>query len=203
MRTYKIHLLRHGETVGNEKGQYIGVTNSKLTTNGIKELERLVSKNIYPAVNTVFCAPHERAKNSAKIIFPDAEAVEIAEFGEMNFGEYEGKTMQELSDSPEYTDWVLGKTDRPKGGESFKEFAERLCIGLRKTVQYMMDNEIFEAAAVVPGGAIMTLLSVTALPRATSLRDYSAEYGKGYTVMVTPSLYAQSGIIEVISGIDE
>lgn len=203
MRSYKIHFLRHGATLGNEKGLYIGVTDLKLTTNGINELKRLKNKNIYPNVSLVFSSPMTRALESAEIFYPEINPYVIENFKETNFGEYEGKGMKELSDDPEFQAWVLGKTDRPKGGESFHEFAERLALGLREAVQVMMDKGVYEASAVMHGGAIMTLLAISALPRRQSLNEWSCGYGKGFTVNITPSLYASSGIIEVIDIIDE
>jgi len=70
MRSYKIHFLRHGATLGNEKGLYIGVTDLKLTTNGINELKRLKNKNIYPNVPLVFSSPLSELKNLAKFYTP-------------------------------------------------------------------------------------------------------------------------------------
>jgi len=203
MRSYKIHFLRHGATLGNEKGLYIGVTDLKLTTNGINELKRLKNKNIYPNVPLVFSSPLIRAKESCEILYPDITPHIIDNFRETDFGEYEGKGMKELSDDPDYRNWVLGKTDRPKGGESFHEFAERLALGLREAVQVMMDKGVYEATAIMHGGAIMTLLAISALPRRQSLNEWACGYGKGFTVNITPSLYASSGIIEVIDIIDE
>ena len=111
--------------------------------------------------------------------------------------------MAELSDDPDFQNWVLGKTDRPKGGESFHEFAERLALGLREAVQVMMDKGVYEASAVMHGGAIMTLLAISALPRRQALNEWAVGFGKGYTINITPSLYASSGIVEVIDIIDE
>ena len=61
MRSYKVHFLRHGATLGNQEGLYIGVTDLKLTTNGINELKRLKNKGIYPNVPLVFSSPMTRA----------------------------------------------------------------------------------------------------------------------------------------------
>lgn len=203
MRNYKIHLLRHGATKGNEEGLYIGVTDLNLTTNGINELKRLKNKGIYPNVPLVFSSPLTRAIESAKIFYPEITPHIIENFKETDFGEYEGKGMAELSDDPDFQAWVLGKTDRPKGGESFHEFAERLALGLREAVQVMMDKGVYEAAAVMHGGAIMTLLAISALPRRQALNEWAVGFGKGYTINITPSLYASSGIVEVIDIIDE
>ena len=73
MRTYKLHLIRHGMTEGNENGPYIGHTDLKITTNGIIELENLKNEGIYPKCDLVFSSPLSRAVDTAKIIYPDKE----------------------------------------------------------------------------------------------------------------------------------
>lgn len=203
MKTYKIHFIRHGETLGNQEGLYIGVTDLELTTNGIKELKRLKNQNIYPPVPLVFSSPLKRAVNTAKILYENNEPYIIDNFKETNFGAFEGKSIEELSSDEDFKDWFLGKTDRPKGGESFREFATRLSLGLREALQVMMDKDVYEASCIMHGGAIMALLTTTALPRRQSLQDWACNFGKGYTISITPSLYAKSGIIEVIDIIEE
>lgn len=201
MKTYKLHLIRHGECLGNQKGQYIGVTDSPLTTNGIKELKDLAQKGIYPSVPLVFSSPLSRAVETAKIIYPEKEPVIIPNFSEMDFGKFEQKTIDDLSTDEEYINWALGRLPAPPFGEKTTDFIQRTALGLREAVQYMMDCEVFEAAAVLHGGSIMMLLQACALPRKEKMTEWSAANGKGFTVKITPSLYASSGIIEVIGEI--
>ena len=202
MKTYKIHLIRHGTTFGNLEGQYIGVTDVDLTTNSIKELKRLKNLGIYPKVDLVFSSPLKRATESAKIIY-DKSPIFIENFKDINFGDYEGKTMEELSDDEYFKEWVLGKKERPLNGESFREFVNRLSLGLRQMVEAMMNNNCYSAAAIMHSGAIMALLISSALPRKKALSDWACDAGKGFTIRITPSIYASSGIIEVIDKIDE
>ena len=96
MRTYKLHLIRHGMTEGNENGQYIGHTDLKITTNGIIELEKLRDEGIYPKCDLVFSSPLSRAVDTAKIIYPEKEVLINHNFKEINFGEFEGKTPEDL-----------------------------------------------------------------------------------------------------------
>ena len=201
MKTYKLHLIRHGECFGNREGQYIGVTDSHLTTNGIKELQDLKDSGIYPDVPLVFSSPLARAVESAKIIYPDKEPVIISNFSEMDFGKFEKKTIDELSNDEEYINWALGRLPAPPFGEKTSDFIQRIALALRQTVQYMMDCEVFEAAAVLHGGSIMMLLQTCALPRKEKMTEWAAANGKGFTVKITPSLYASSGVIEVIGEI--
>lgn len=41
----------------------------------------------------VFTSPMQRCRESAQILFPDRERIEIPEWKEMNFGAFEGKIM--------------------------------------------------------------------------------------------------------------
>ena len=187
-------------TEGNENGQYIGHTDLKITTNGIIELEKLRDEGIYPKCDLVFSSPLSRAVDTAKIIYPEKEILINHNFKEIDFGEFEGKTPDDLKDRKDYADWLAGKLPSAPGGESAMEFATRLCTGVGETVRYMMNNDVFSAAIVMHGGAIMTLLSVAALPR-MKMAEWACGNGRGYTISITPSLYQRSGILEVVAEI--
>lgn len=202
MRTYKLHLIRHGMTDGNLKGQYIGSTDISITTNGIKELEDLKKKDIYPRCDLVFSSPMLRARQTAEIIFPGKEIIVNDNLREIDFGEFEGKTAEELKDREDYTKWVSGELPAAPGGESTLEFAARLCTGIGEVVRRMMDEEVYSAGVVMHGGAIMTLLSVAAVPR-RKMAQWACGNGRGYTIRITPSLYQKSGILEVVAEIPE
>lgn len=202
MRTYKLHLIRHGMTEGNIKGQYIGVTDVPVTTNGIKELEELKNKDIYPKCGLIFSSPMLRAVQTAKTIFPGREIIINDNLREIDFGEFEGKTAEQLKDREDYAKWVSGELAAAPGGETTLDFATRLCVGIGETVRRMMDDEVFSAAVVMHGGAIMTLLSVAAVPR-RRMSEWACGNGRGYTIRITPSLYQKSGILEVVAEIPE
>ncbi len=202
MRTYKLHLIRHGMTEGNLEGQYIGVTDLKITTNGIIELENLRDEGIYPKCGLVFSSPLSRAVDTAKIIYPEKQIIINENFKEIDFGEFEGKSPKDLKDNQLYAKWVTGQLPAAPGGESTRDFATRLCVGIGEVVKQMMDEENFSAAIVMHGGAIMTLLSVAAVPR-MKMADWACGNGRGYTLQITPSLYHSSGILEVIGEIPE
>ena len=202
MRTYKLHLIRHGMTEGNVNGQYIGVTDISITTNGIIELNDLREKGIYPKCGLVFSSPMIRATETAKIIFPDQDIIINDNLREIDFGEFEGKTADELKDREDYTKWVSGELAAAPGGEATIEFATRLCTGIGQIVRRMMDEEVYSAGVVMHGGAIMTLLSVAAVPR-RRMAQWACGNGRGYTIRITPSLYHKSGILEVIGEIPD
>lgn len=197
MRTYKIHLIRHGLTDANIKGLYIGCkTDLPLCPEGVEELRALREAVEYPAVGRIYSSPMLRSRQTAGVLYPGSEVYPIEQLKEYDFGEFEGKTAAQLEGYPAFSDWTSGKISAPPGGEDTKEFIKRLCVGLNRAVCDMMENDITEAAIMMHGGAIMMLLSATAVPRRKTV-DWTSENGRGYSIRITPSLYHSSGIVEV------
>ena len=74
MKTFKLHLIRHGLTSGNLQGLYIGSgTDIPLCDEGRAQLAELKERFEYPQVDTVFSSPLLRAVETANILFPDAK----------------------------------------------------------------------------------------------------------------------------------
>ena len=178
MRTYKLHMIRHGLTEANTDGRYIGVTDVPLSAVGIDWLQSQRKEGFYPAADIVFSSPLARCTETVGIIYPDKEPYLI----------------------DDYMDWISGKIPSPPGGEDPTEFTKRLCLGLNRVVKTMMEKQVFEAAAVMHGGVIMSLFAAAALPRRRPV-EWTCDPGTGFTVRITPSLYAKSGVIEVIDTI--
>ena len=58
MKTFKLHLIRHGMTAGNLQGLYIGSgTDIPLCDEGRAQLAELKERFEYPQVDTVFSSP--------------------------------------------------------------------------------------------------------------------------------------------------
>lgn len=197
MKTLKIHLIRHGLTDGNLSGQYIGKTDLPLSAIGVKELNRLKDEMDYPKVDKVYSSPMLRCRQTANILYPSKEAVLVENMREIDFGAFEGKTASELENYKEYADWAAGKITAAPGGEDNTDFAKRLCIGLNEIVKDMMASGAEHSAVIMHGGAIMMLLTACAVPR-KSMVEWTCASGNGFSILVTPSLYHSSGIVEVI-----
>lgn len=197
MKTYKIHLIRHGMTDANINGVYVGKkTDIPLCPEGVRELRDLRNDIDYPEVQAVYTSPLLRCKQTANILYEGFQPIVIDDMAEYDFGDFEGKTATELEINPAYTEWTSGKISCPPGGEDSTDFVKRIALGLNKIVRDMMDKEINSSAVIMHGGAIMMLLSSCAVPRKHSV-EWTSDNGRGYSVMITPSLYHSSGIIEV------
>ncbi len=200
MKSYYIHFIRHGITEANLDGRYIGVTDIPLSSVGIEQLEGIKSEGFLPGVGVVFTGPLSRCTESAEILYPDTKTIVIDELTEYNFGEFENKTALELDGTEDYGKWISGTIPCPPGGEDSREFTERICVGLNKMVRKMMEMGVYEAAAVVHGGVMMSLFAACGLPRKRAV-EWTCDPGTGYTARITASLYGKSGIIEIINTI--
>lgn len=197
MKTYKIHLIRHGMTDANAQGLYIGNrTDLPLSPEGVRELQLIRQNTEYPEIERLYSSPLLRCRQTANIIYPGFEANIIDELTEYDFGDFEGKDARQLESNPQYAEWTKGKISAPPGGEETTDFIKRQAMGLNRIVRDMMDNSITNSAVVMHGGAIMMLLASCAVPRKRSV-EWTSNPGGGYSVMITPSLYHSSGIIEV------
>ncbi len=199
MRTYRIHFIRHGLTEGNSDGRYIGVTDLGLSEIGADELTRVRLKGELPETGLLFTSPLKRCLETCKLLFPETEPIVIEQLKEFNFGDFENKTAFELAGDPRYTEWTAGKAGAPNG-EASADFTQRIVLGLNLMVRKMMENEVFEATAVMHGGVMMTLFSLCALPQRRAV-EWTSDPGQGYTALITPSLYGRSGVIEIIDTI--
>lgn len=197
MRSYKIHLIRHGLTNANKEGRYIGCkTDISLNTDAKRSIKGLMEDYGYPSVPLVFSSPLKRCIETAQIIYPGKEIITVDNLREYDFGDFENKTAAELEGRPDYIAWTSGKMPSTPNGESSKDFTARVVLGFNEVVRRMMDEDETEAAVIMHGGAIMMLLAACGLPKHPPV-DWTSEPGCGYTVIVTPSLYQKAGIIEV------
>ena len=121
----------------------------------------------------------------------------ISNFSECDFGEWEGKSAQELAGDPRFGQW-LQNSDKtpPPGGETGKAFASRVGRGFERLVEKMSAEGITEAGVVTHGGVIMTILAMYGLPQAPSYQ-WRMDNGYGFSVRVNPFLWMREKVVEV------
>ena len=197
MKTLKIHLIRHGATDANYNGQYIGCkTDLPLAPEGLNELRLLKENMDYPDIERLYSSPMLRCRQKGAVLYPDKQIIPVADLREYDFGSFEGKTAAQLESDPDFIPWTSGKLSAPPGGEDNSEFIKRLCVGLNKIVLDMTEDGVTSAGVIMHGGAIMMLLGASAVPRHKPV-EWTADNGRGYSLLITPSLYFKSGIVEV------
>lgn len=201
MKSYYIHLIRNGLTKGNVEGAYIGHIDEPLSEEGNEQIKQMIKDYDYPQVDLVMSSPLSRCTETAKLIYPDKNPVIIDGLIEYNFGEFEGKTAEQLQDEPLFPDWLAGKEGvAPPFGESNEEFAKRIAKSFIKIVDSMISEGLTKAAIVTHGGVIMAILSFFGIPQAP-MHEWLTPGGCGYTVRITPYLWSQGKRIEVTAQI--
>ncbi len=201
MKTYTVYLIRHALTQGNLEGRYIGQTDEELCKEGIEQLQAMKNDYGYPYPDVVFTSGLKRCKQTAAILYPDKTPIEMRDFEECDFGEFEGHTAEELEPYEEFSQWLSGGEDaRPLNGESNKEFAERVCDCFSKTVEGLLKTGTQKAAIITHGGVIMTILSAFGLPE-LPMTEWLCPSACGYTIRITPSLWSKINKVEVINEI--
>ncbi len=198
MKSYYIHFIRHGLTDATLEGRYIGHTDAPLSEDGIAQLTQMKENCIFPDVGVVFTSPLSRCTKTAKILYPDKNAIAIDGLIEYSFGEFENKTAQELKEHPVFPKWLAGeKGVDPPFGESNEDFSARICNTLSKIIEGMMKTSTLNATIITHGGIIMALLSAFGLPE-LPMHDWLTPNGCGYTVRITPSIWMNGKKFEVV-----
>ena len=199
MKSYVIHFIRHGAIDETLSGKYIGVTDVSLSDKGKKALETLAKENDYPKTQVVFTSPLKRCTETCQILYPELSPLSIANLRECNFGEWEGKTADELKNEPDFEKWLGGDNEvAPPHGESNADFIRRICRMFESIVEGLMKTGTTESVIVTHGGVIMTLLAVYGLPQAKPF-EWVMENGCGYSVRITPMLWQRGKVSEVFS----
>ena len=201
MKSYTIHLIRHAYTKGNLEGRYIGHTDESLCKEGIDQLNTMLKDYNYPKADVIFSSTLKRCIETAKIIYPDKNPIEMRGFDECDFGEFENLTAEELAPHEEFKEWLSGGPDaRPLNGESNQEFSTRVCDTFIKTVEGLIKTGTTSCAIFTHGGVIMSILSAFGLPE-LPMTEWLCPSACGYTVRITPSLWSKTRKAEVINDI--
>ncbi len=197
MKSYYIHFICHGNIDETLKGKYIGTTNVSLSDKGKMELKKLDHNMKYPGGTALFTGPLKRCKETCDIIYPALKPIVIDQLTECNFGEWEGKTAEQLKDDKDFQKWIGGSNDvKPPRGESSADFTRRICRIFEDIVTGLMKTGTTETIIVTHGGVIMTLLSIYGLPQAKHF-EWVMDGGYCYSVRITPLLWQRDKVCEV------
>lgn len=179
----RVYLIRHGMTPGNELHQYIGGRSDQpLSEQGRAALSEIKAQRIYPDAGHVFISPMIRCRETAEILFPEAEQTVVEKLREMDFGVFEQRSAQEMEDDPVYRSWVDSRCEDPiPEGEIKEDFTRRCCDAFSETMSLMQNRDVPPETEVfvIHGGTIMAILSEYGRPE-KSYYDWYVKNGHGY-----------------------
>ncbi len=167
-RPAELILVRHGETTGNSTVRLNGSTDVPLSDLGRRQMERVGCALADLALDELLTSPLVRARQSAQIVAGGRplEARVVEGFREIDFGRWEGLTLQEvaLRDPPGYEEWRRGHLDFtfPEGDNRIG-FRDRVAAEARRRL--VLDSGTW--LAVLHKGVCKVIVgSLTGLPPA-------------------------------------
>lgn len=155
----KLYLIRHGETDWNVTKRFQGWSDIELNKNGIEQAKLLGKRFQKIKVDEVYSSPLKRAVKTAE---PVAQANGICVktnecFKEINFGEWEGRTRDELSQvyGTQFDEFINEPESHTFPGEtSFDIVTKRVAKGLNEVLK----GKNNESIAIVSHGGIIRLM---------------------------------------------
>lgn len=180
-RMIRGYLIRHGLTLGNFDGRYVGrKTDENLSSAG----KESCYNRRYPSADVVYTSPMMRCIQTADILYPNKVPVVQDLLSECDFGIFEGKNYKELSGDPAYQEWIDSGGILPfPGGESREVFQERCLKGFFLCIEHCIQNNYKSFAMVVHGGTIMSVLDKLAVPHQDYF-DWQVKNLEGYEIEI-------------------
>lgn len=164
----KLILMRHGQTEYNERHLYTGTTDVPLNETGVAQA-RAAGRAL--RVRSVYVSPLVRARQTARICFPNAGQVVEQGLKEINFGEYHGRNYAESSDDPAFNRWHESRWEiAAPGGESRAHHQRTVMAAIRRIVHEGLRKGEPYVVAVCHGGVIMACMD--AFAQVGEPRDY-------------------------------
>ncbi|WP_040978228.1 histidine phosphatase family protein [Oceanobacillus jeddahense] len=152
-----ITLLRHGVTKANQEKRYLGWTDVPLLS---EEIERLkAAQDFGKQFDLCVASDLLRSKQTAALLCPKQEKIEIKNFREMHFGAWEMKTYEDLKNDRRYRAWIDDpESTAPPTGESFQEMKQRIDAGFQQLRHQINKKQSKNTLLVAHGGVIRHLL---------------------------------------------
>lgn len=176
-----VHLIRHEKTNANLEKKYIGWTDESISTK-----EQYFEVPIETQV--IYGSDLKRCKETAQLYFPWATFISDVNLREINFGEFEMKSYEELKNLSIYRQWIDDPQKiTPPHGESYQYFVQRVLSCFQKIVS---KND--EYTFVVHGGVIRALLALYGSTD-ESFQQITATHRTIYTLQWSDFSYVKEG----------
>ena len=161
-----IYLLRHGLTEYNAQKRYQGQRDIPLSPEGLAQLRRA---DIDPKV--AYISTLQRTRQTAEVLFPDAELVPVDGLKEMCFGSFEGRNYIEMEHDPDYQAWVAANCESScPDGERKDDFSDRVCRTFAALVDKALADGEEMLVILAHGGTQMAALERYGVPRRSYYR---------------------------------
>ncbi|PIN74534.1 hypothetical protein COV18_06550 [Candidatus Woesearchaeota archaeon CG10_big_fil_rev_8_21_14_0_10_37_12] len=166
----KLIFVRHGETSHNVKGHiHKRGDDALLTEKGKLQIMDCANVLKQQNINGLYTSPETRARESAELLAKDlAVEIQIANFEERDWGDWEGKTWNEIKETLDKLPLDERHSFVPPNGESWQQMEDRL----KKALEEITRTNHPAACIVTHSGVLRALMRI--------LKDAPLEEGIAY-----------------------
>ena len=149
----KITLIRHAESIYNEKKLLQGQVDCELSKKGLEDTKK--KSNHFPSdFDICFCSPLKRTKQTAEILVPNLNKIYDERIIERGLGDWENTT------NTDEKQFLMHNKIVPHNGETFEEFDSRILEFLEMIKNNYKDKKIL---IVTHGGVIYAIHRILGL----------------------------------------
>jgi alpha-ribazole phosphatase len=165
----------------NEQRRYIGSTDLPLSATGISQTKQL-AKCLKEWPQFVVTSDLLRCKQTAELLFPQSNYFTSSLLRECDFGEWEGKTYEQLKENRQYQKWLdtPSNTTIP-GGEPYQDFVNRTQAGFAWMLEQIRSQGTDSIVVVTHGGVIRQWLTMFA-PMKKNFFEWDVSIGTVFTL---------------------
>jgi alpha-ribazole phosphatase len=160
----KVIFIRHGQTSWNKEKKYQGHSDISLNETGFRQAELVGKRLAKEKVNAIYSSDLLRACQTAELIaqYHALPVIRKQDLREINFGEWEGLTYQEIMNSwPEILTTMYSQPSKtcPPQGENFDRVRQRVSRALQQCIVKHQNETI----VIVSHGGTMRVILCAAL----------------------------------------
>ena len=150
----KLTLLRHGDTEGSRKDLYYGAADISVLLDSLAALAARAKTGVYPTAAQYYTSGLLRTEQTIRALYGDVPHTQLAGLREMDFGDFEMKSYEELKDTPAYRAWAQDAEHNvcPHGESAPQVLARNLAA-----IQPVLDAGE-DAVCVIHGGVTAGLM---------------------------------------------
>ena len=180
-----IYLIRHGMTKYNTEKKYLGHTDIPVIQEKLSDYNQLHETLNRIKFDAVYSSDLLRCRQTASLLFDKEDIIFDQRLREMHFGDWEGKTYEQLKHEPAYCKWLSDwETEYIPNGENWERFKSR--------IQQFMHEEILpeenrgKTITIVSHGGVIRQI-VSGLNDDLAFWDVNVEFGKAIILDVNYS----------------
>lgn len=158
MKRFRLVLVRHGYSLGNQLSLFSGWSDVPLTDRGRAELRDLRRAMDYPETCRYFSSDLLRCRETFHLLYGgDAELDGLRpEFRELHFGMLENQPGTQDDFARFFREWLAGKS--VAGAESYREFSDRVMGAIVQLTRECLSRNEPSATVVTHSAFIRTAL---------------------------------------------